>query len=620
MKIHNSIFFSIILGVLLFAGAPRMMAYNEIIYSRGDSAATVGTGSVKNETYDVAQRLADRGLVGMKLKALRVAFPFSENLSDASVWLSKSLPAIKSQRIQDPDIVKQTFTPQQGYVEVAFSEPYIITEEGLYVGYSFKVAASNPGKKPLVVSKQSSVGGLYLHSSDLYRTAWHDLAADLGDLAIQVVLEGDQVYENAAGVGIVEEIKGRTRTKNTITAEIVNHGTKGVQSFDYTYTIAGQSGSGHVNLGSKKLPGIFGRSTTFKIELPAVEEKGAFPVVIDITKVNDVDNPDIARQGQGLANLYHTLPKHRAVLEEYTGTWCGYCPRGFVGLEEMNRLHPDDFIGISYHNADPMEVMSSSQFPNNVSGFPAAFLDRQQSVDAFSGIASGKVWGIETIWEHYCAIVAPAEVDVTAQWTEDSILTATAYITFPVEREDCPYEVGFILLSDGLKGTTSKWRQSNYYSGETGWPSSMNEFTKGGSYVSGLTFNFVIIGRSGIAGIENSLQAPIVADVPQSYSYQFDIREAKNTSGQLVVQNKDDLRVVALLFDKATGAILNANKVAAGKSTLTVTPGVETKATQVLSTVYYDMNGRPVLHPRHGVYVRVQTLTDGKRIKTKVAY
>ena len=75
------------------------------------------------------------------------------------------------------------------------------------------------------------------------------------------------------------EIKGKTGKVNTTTVEIINHGSKGVKSFDYTYEIAGQTGSRHVTLtGSNVLPGIVGRSTTFNVQLPSVAEKGAYPV------------------------------------------------------------------------------------------------------------------------------------------------------------------------------------------------------------------------------------------------------------------------------------------------------------------------------------------------------
>ena len=105
-----------------------MMAAKEIVYSRGDSVIAFGTNSTKAETYDVSQHIVDPALVGMKIKAIRVTFPFSSGLSNGKVWLSQVLPVIKSQRMQTPDIATQEFTPKKGSTEVAFAEPYTITE------------------------------------------------------------------------------------------------------------------------------------------------------------------------------------------------------------------------------------------------------------------------------------------------------------------------------------------------------------------------------------------------------------------------------------------------------------------------------------------------------------
>lgn len=617
MKNHY-LHLSCIIGLLLLFCTTDIRA-DEIIYSRGDSAVIMGTENEQAETYDVAQILNDRALVGMRIKALRVTFPYSSGITDAKVWLSSSLPDIKSQRMQQPDIATQEFYARKGYTEVVFSEPYTITEDSIFVGYTFKLEVNAPGRKPVVTTRKSSIGGFFIHSSKKYRTAWHDLYTKNNDLAIQIVLEGDEIRENAAGVGNVMEIKGKTGKVNTTTVEIINHGSKGVKSFDYTYEIAGQTGSRHVTLtGSNVLPGIVGRSTTFNVQLPSVAEKGAYPVMIEITKVNDEVNEDPGRRGQGLASLYNSLPKHRAVLEEYTGTWCGYCPRGFVGLEEMNRLYPDDFIGLSYHNNDPMEVMSSGQFPSAIAGFPAAFIDRDVSTDAFCGFSAQKTFGIDAIWKTVCETPAPAEVDAAATWVEDSVLKATAMITFPVGREDCPYEIGFVLSCNGLKGSGQRWAQANYYSGDTGWPSSMKQFTDGGSYVNGLTYNFVVVARSGKSGIEGSIKTPIEEDVTQTYDYLFDIRKVVNTAGDLVVQDKNNLVVVVLLIDKETGVIMNANKVSAGHSTVDISQLTSTQEMRVKAVDYYDLSGRRVTIPEHGLYIRQEKLENGQIITRKV--
>jgi len=226
---------SLLLGVVMTCCATGAWAQTtEILYSRGDSALTVGTGVTKAETFDLCQELKDRALVGMRVKALRVTFPFANGLSNGQVWLSKQLPTIKSQKMQPVDIATKAFTPKRGYTEVVLDEPYTITEEGLYVGYTFKMEASSTARKPVVTSRKSSAGGCYIHSSQMYRTAWHDMTGDWNDLAVEVVLEGESVAENSAGVGRVEEIKGHTGEVTETTVEIINHGTAGVKEFDYT--------------------------------------------------------------------------------------------------------------------------------------------------------------------------------------------------------------------------------------------------------------------------------------------------------------------------------------------------------------------------------------------------
>ena len=64
--------------------------------------------------------------------------------------------------------------------------------------------------------------------------------------------------------------------------------------------------------------------------------------------------------------------QHRPLIEEYTGTWCGWCPRGFTGMEMLRETFGEDFIGVAIHNQDPMAVLTTSQYPSNIQGFPSA--------------------------------------------------------------------------------------------------------------------------------------------------------------------------------------------------------------------------------------------------------
>ncbi|MBQ9637824.1 MAG: hypothetical protein IJV36_08045 [Prevotella sp.] len=605
---------------LAFMATGFVFADKEMIYSLGDSALTFGTGYRKAETYNVALRINDNSLVGARVKAVRVAFPYVEGLSEARAWLSKELPAIKSMKAGEPDIASKSFEVAKGYTEITFDEPYTITADGVYVGYAFKTAKADDEStqtKPVVTTAYTSPDGFYIHSTGTYRTAWRSLYSEAGQLAIQVVLESDSFKDNAVSVTSVDALNVQTGNVSEGTFVIANHGTNGVSAIDYTVSVAGQEYSAQADVSVKS---IYGAPYDVKFSLPAIAEKGSYPLTITVTKVNGVANEDAIPSSQAVVNAYVTLPVHRAVLEEYTGTWCGYCPRGFVGLEEMNRLYPDDFIAISYHDGDPMQVIGSSDYAWNAKvlgsfpGYPAASLDRMHDTDAFCGDGEYYKFGIDKTWKDRADVFAPAAVDIDTRWADDNTLEATAYVAFPISADECPYEVSFVLVEDGMTGDSKDWAQSNYYSGETSWPESMAQFTSGASYVTGLVFNDVFVAWSGKAGIAGSLSAPIVEDVAQRYTYSFKIDEILNSDKAQLVQDKSRLRVIALLLSTQTGEIVNANKVMAGQNTTTGVSRPAVSTAEVVSRVaWYDVQGRRVLLPQHGLYVKVETLADGTR-------
>ena len=49
-----------------------------------------------------------------------------------------------------------------------------------------------------------------------------------------------------------------------------------------------------------------------------------------------------------------------SVVEEFTGTWCGNCPRGIVGMQRLEEDFGDRFIGIAIHTGtgEPMVIPS----------------------------------------------------------------------------------------------------------------------------------------------------------------------------------------------------------------------------------------------------------------------
>ncbi len=94
-------------------------------------------GFAKMETYDIAIRIDDPSLVGSKVKGFEVLAP-STGTSGHSGWISTELKLEK--KVNKPNVAsKAGSVDQDGYLRIMFDEPYTITEEGVYVGYSLTV-------------------------------------------------------------------------------------------------------------------------------------------------------------------------------------------------------------------------------------------------------------------------------------------------------------------------------------------------------------------------------------------------------------------------------------------------------------------------------------------------
>lgn len=69
----------------------------------------------------------------------------------------------------------------------------------------------------------------------------------------------------------------------------------------------------------------------------------------------------------------------KAVLEEFTGEWCGWCPEGAKIMDDAIAANPNTVIGIGVHDGDPMELPAFNAWikgATSVSGFPNGSVQR----------------------------------------------------------------------------------------------------------------------------------------------------------------------------------------------------------------------------------------------------
>ena len=252
------------------------------------------------------------------------------------------------------------------------------------------------------------------------------------------------------------------------------------------------------------------------------------------------------------------VPVHRPIIEEYTGTWCGYCVRGYVGMELLHETFGDQFIGVAIHTGDVMAILSSANFPNSIDGVPSAFLDRTDEIDPLFGFGNTS-GGVVSDIQQYATLQTIADVFVTASWTSedktDIAVNVTSYFT--VDDNSGNYAIEVMLLADDLYGTGSDWDQENYYSGWRAYRNDpyLGEWVRKPETVSGLHYNDVLIGASGV--IAGSLPNNIVAYTEYEHNYTFTLSQLPKPS---LVQNKDNLHVIAVVVNKNTRKAINANR------------------------------------------------------------
>lgn len=582
-----------------------------------------GLGVSAADTYHCAIAItADNEFTaGKTIKAIRF-YAMSRNImTNVKVWIAEALPTTLDETSCQVLVDVERVT--SGINDVKLTSDYTVPEKTIYVGYSFTVksVASDAAKYPIAITGAPNPNSLWLRTETKV-PEWGNLYQNnYGSLFLQVLLEGEFANKNAATMGNFSNLTAAVGQQALASVPITNQGVATINSIGYTVAYDGVEGP---EQSLDVTPGIDFTNTSY-VQLPiAASEAGTEKALtVKLTKVNGVDNEFTEGvTGTGSLVTVTQVPHRRPVFEEFTGTWCGWCPRGFTGLELSAEQYGDDnLVAIAVHNQDPMQISSYNTVVNQfVDGFPSALLSREGSVDPYYGLR-GDGFGMPEVIDIIKAETVAADIDLKAQWNADStIVTANTDMIFRYSSDNAHYQLGYVLIADSLSGTSSDWDQVNYfaYIYEAGQSAryfdandpnirywcERNDGTSGDYPVAkGLKFNHVAIYADNVTkGIMGSVAAPIVADEVKTHTRTIELSKAKNTRSQSLVQNKKNLKVAVLLFDTTTGNIINAAKVAItgdeaqAISTLTATPAGGREAR-------FSLSGTRMTAPQKGLNI-----------------
>lgn len=585
----------------------------------------VGWGTGKAETYNAAILVDDATLVGKKVTAIQFNWADGVEATDCQAFIASEL-RVKS-GVAVGDIATASYTaPAGGVCTVVLDEPWTIDRTPFYVGYSFKVGNPKDNEAlqaPVLVGDCRSDGARYIATSRTYK-GWQQPSILKGfGITVRAVVEGES-SDDAAGVKSVSNPVTTADTPGQCTAVIVNHGSKEIRNIGYSYTVDGQTVTGTYAFDTPVPAELYGMTATMTFEAPVITERGEHEGTFTITKVNRTENIDPMASAQNVVSVTAELAKHVVVMEEFTGTWCKWCARGFVALRMLNEQLGDSFIALAYHSGDPMTV--TDKFPVAVDGYPEASIERTTMCDPYYGTGNANFGILDNIQAHMAEAV-PANLSVTAKYGDDTDtveIDASAY--FFRSYEENPFRLAYVLTADSLRSAEDKysWLQANaYYNYPASELPGGEDFCKpeGKSYMS-VAFDDVVVAYSPYEGEEESLPAAVKFDNSYSHSYSFDISNIKENAqtgdaNKDLIQHKDKVYAVVMLIDSATGSIVNAAKChVEGSHSVGVSSAVADRT--VKSVEYFDISGRRVIPGDvHGPVIERTRYTDGSQSAAK---
>ena len=407
----------------------------------------------------------------------------------------------------------------------------------------------------------------------------------------------------AAGQKVYVPLSAKT-VKGKMT--VSNYGRTLVRNFDYTLSFNGQE----IESKHYVLPQALGRydDTTIEVDVPPYTELGENDLIFTITKVNGERNNATINYASLPRVTVTKVPHRRVVVEEYTGMWCGYCPRGIALMENLAHKYSEDFIGIAVHTGRDYEPLKCTDYAWKAAeyrNYPSLTMNRDLTLGSYTA---------QTEFETERSKGAYMDVEVSAMWDkEKNNIIVTPSVTFRLNREEAPYGFAYVLTEDSM--SNPNWVQYNNYSGSTavrGITKELDYFVDAPGTIYNLENNFVAIAADGVLSARTGhLKTPIKADEVQSHTYVF-----KNINSKSIIQKKENLRVCVLLINTNTGRIENASKCSISDFNTTAISSVSEGTRTAVETERYTLDGRRITTPQKGI--NIVKYSDGRVSKEVV--
>ena len=415
-----------------------------------------------------------------------------------------------------------------GWNEVKLSSAYTIDGKGFYIGYSYE-----GNNKSMGHSEMYSPNGCWADLGD----GWKNYATDSKHNALALTLQA-QITGEDMPKDLWLYTKRNVIVKKNASCKfnfgVINLSPRIARTLQVGYTID----DAEEKVAEFKTTMGANVEKEFSIDYSGFSKNGVHTVKFRLISV-DGEADAYAGNNSDYTNVkvMDAIPQQRFVVEEGTGTWCGWCPRGIVAFRHMAEKYPETFIGIAVHKNDALATNSYSKL--EFKGYPTCYVNRN-----LKNPTSPEAGTLEVMHNKYVATPPHIGVEVKADFTDDTKkkINAKALTTFFADEQNVNYKVSFVLIENGIKG----YKQANYYAG--GKSGKMGGFENLPGSVA-IDMDHVARMNYSFYGVDGSIPTSVKADETVEYAAQLDV--PKN------IQNADNLYLIALLIN-SKGEIENA--------------------------------------------------------------
>ena len=148
----------------------------------------------------------------------------------------------------------------------------------------------------------------------------------------------------------------------------------------------------------------------------------------------------------------------KVLLEEFTGSWCGYCPSGAEILQ--NLMNSYSVIGVALHSSDDMSIAHTSVlesfYPS--SGYPSGMVDRI-NFDGIVGLNRG-YWSYITEQQLQKSAICGLAINSEISGDSVNIQIRSAFDTTMAMEN---YNLNVYIIEDDVQGEGYGYDQRNYY-------------------------------------------------------------------------------------------------------------------------------------------------------------